>query len=115
MRKFFLAFFHYKNRKVTGVEWRITNTAHNERNTSDMVQVSMSYKHCANLIFTFLKIGCIRNNIINSWCIFCLELHSSINNDNIIADFNCSHIFTDFLYSSEWNYSNDSFFWWGNG
>ena len=114
MRKFFLAFLHHKDRKISGIKRRIADTTHDKRNTADMVEMSVCYEHCSDFVFAFLEICGVWNYVIYTGSIFCFKLHSCVDNYNIVSDFYGGHIFADFFDSTERNYSNNSFFWWGN-
>ena len=60
-----------------------------------MILMAMGNDQAANLLPVFLKIGLIRNDVVNAQHISLGEDGAAINHDDIIAVFNGGHVLSD--------------------
>src|SRR3989344_1226314 len=66
----------------------------------------MGYKYSAYFFFSIFKIFCVWQYIVYSWSVVVFKLKTHINNNNVVFVFNNCHVFSDFFYATQRNYTN---------
>ena len=69
VREFLLSLEDHKRREVPRVDWWVTNTLNEERNTTNVVEVTVGNNESTDFVFVFLEVLCIRKNVVDSGCI----------------------------------------------
>src|SRR3990167_6511251 len=103
MRKFLLAFTDHHRGEHAGIERRVSDFLHDIGNGTGVVEVTVGDDQGAHPVFVFLEVFGIRQNIIDSGGVRVFKLKSGINDNNVISDFNCGHVFSDFFYAAQRN------------
>ena len=71
-----------------------------------MILVTVCQKDSLQFIVIFYQIADIWNNDINPEHFIFRKTQTTVNHNHFIFVFNCSHIFSDFLQSTQWNNFN---------
>ena len=66
-----------------------------------MIQVSVGDKESANFILAFFQVSGVGDDIINPWSRFSGEMHTGVNDDDVVVNFYRGHILADFFHATE--------------
>src|SRR3989344_8241249 len=101
VREFRLAFSHQENRKFAGIDGRAADARKSQRNASDIVQVSVGDEKRADFILAFFQVSGVGDDIVHSRSRLGGEMHTRVNDDDVIVNFYRGHILADFFQASQ--------------
>ena len=112
MSEFNLALLDEQCSKFTSVNRRIADTIYDERNGTDVIQVTVGDDQAFNLVLIFFEVFDVRQNIVNARSLFITELDTAVNDNDFVLEFKGGHVSADFLESAERNDADVVADWW---
>ena len=101
--KFLLALLYHLCGEAPRVNRRVADAIDNVGDTADVVEVTVGYEEPAYFVATLFQICRVGQDVINARRVSFGERESAVENENIIAEFDRSHVASDFFDAAQGN------------
>src|SRR3989344_5330841 len=99
--KFFLALADHDRGQLAGVDRRVAYAVDDVGDAADVVEVAVGDKKSAYFLAALLEVLGVGDDIIHPRRVGLAELESGVDDDDIVAKLDHSHVFADFLHAAE--------------
>src|SRR3989344_432471 len=105
MGKLLLALQNHQRGEVAGIDGRIAETLHEERDAADVVEGAVRDDEPANLMLVLLEILRVGEDVVDAGSVvfFGDELEAGVKNDDVVCGLDEEHIFADFFDAADGN------------
>src|SRR3989344_1567488 len=101
MSEFLLTFLYHVACETARVDHRVPDAVEDVGDAADVIEVAVRNEESADLVTPLLEVSRVGEDVIDPRCFFFTELEAAVEDKNVFAHFDRSHVASNFLYTAE--------------